>query len=235
MTPVERQKKLARNSRVIQLLGMGIAMAIVGLLAASLLSGSNHTCPVLRQQDLEKGPSARAVPAFARKYKVDCIYCHTAWPQLNRTGYIFRRLGYRMPYEVPIASGASSANAPPEAGSPTTPAPAIPPTVISGLKQAVTIADKQAAPPETIAAGQKVFQQMQCFTCHTNGENLIDPSKPIKGTDFLKKYPEDRQIADIIRHGRPGTAMPAYSQQRLSDEQLSTLIAYIRNLTPPPQ
>jgi len=73
---------------------------------------------------------------------------------------------------------------------------------------------------------------MQCFTCHTNGENIIDPSKPIKGADFLKKYPDDAQIAEIVRKGRPGTAMPGYDKQRLTDEQLSSLIAYVRSLTP---
>ena len=208
--------KLASISYPTQFFGISLALALLGFFAAPLMSGSNHTCPVLRQQDLEKGPSARAVPAFARKYNVDCTYCHTAWPQLNRTGYIFRRLGYRMPNEVPVSSGAPSAN--------------LPPAVTSGLKQGAVTASKQAA--TQIADGQKVFQQMQCFTCHANGENLIDPSKPIKGAGFRAKYPDDARIADLIRQGRSGTAMPAYNKQRLSDEQLSDLIAYVRSLTP---
>ncbi len=77
-----------------------------------------------------------------------------------------------------------------------------------------------------------MFTQMQCFSCHTNGENVINPSKPIKGADFLKKYPEDAQIAQIIRRGVAGTAMPAYAKDRLTDDQLSALIAYVRSLTP---
>jgi mono/diheme cytochrome c family protein len=239
MVTVERQRKLPQNSSKKKLFGLGIGIAAICLFAPPLLSGSNHSCPVLRQKDLERGPSARAIPAFARKYNVDCTYCHTAWPQLNRVGYMFRLHGYRMPWEIPGAGGSPSASAP-ENVSPT------PPAVVSGIKKGVTKAEqqeptttaqepaaaKQAAGPEKIAEGQKVFQQMQCFTCHLNGENLIDPSKPLKGEGFRKKYPEDSQIEDLIRKGRPGTAMPAYNKQRLSDAQMSSLIAYIRSLTP---
>ncbi len=40
---------------------------------------------------------ARAIPAFARKYNVKCYNCHTIPPALNKTGYMFKRLGYRLP------------------------------------------------------------------------------------------------------------------------------------------
>jgi hypothetical protein len=39
----------------------------------------------------------RAIPAFARKYGVKCYTCHTIPPVLNKNGYMFKRLGYRMP------------------------------------------------------------------------------------------------------------------------------------------
>lgn len=38
-----------------------------------------------------------AIPAFARKYGVKCYQCHTVPPALNKNGYEFKRLGYRMP------------------------------------------------------------------------------------------------------------------------------------------
>lgn len=38
-----------------------------------------------------------AIPAFARKYGVKCYTCHTIPPVLNKNGYEFKRLGYRMP------------------------------------------------------------------------------------------------------------------------------------------
>ena len=40
---------------------------------------------------------SRAIPAFARKYGVKCYQCHTVPPALNKNGYMFKRLGYRMP------------------------------------------------------------------------------------------------------------------------------------------
>ena len=40
---------------------------------------------------------AHAIPAFARKYGVKCYTCHTIPPALNKNGYMFKRLGYRMP------------------------------------------------------------------------------------------------------------------------------------------
>lgn len=45
-------------------------------------------------------PSAKAIPAFARKYNVKCYTCHTFFPRLNKLGYEFKRLGYRMPPDV---------------------------------------------------------------------------------------------------------------------------------------
>src|SRR5205814_3644630 len=40
---------------------------------------------------------SHAIPAFARKYGVRCYQCHTVPPALDTTGYMFKRLGYRMP------------------------------------------------------------------------------------------------------------------------------------------
>ena len=40
---------------------------------------------------------SQAIPAFARKYGVKCYACHIMPPALNKNGYMFKRLGYRMP------------------------------------------------------------------------------------------------------------------------------------------
>ncbi len=45
-------------------------------------------------------PAALAMPNFARKYSVECAYCHTAIPALNETGYKFRAAGFRPPEEI---------------------------------------------------------------------------------------------------------------------------------------
>lgn len=44
--------------------------------------------------------TASAIPAFARKYEINCSSCHTAYPQLNSTGRRFKEAGYRFPGEV---------------------------------------------------------------------------------------------------------------------------------------
>jgi hypothetical protein len=41
--------------------------------------------------------AARAIPAFARKYRTSCSTCHTAPPKLNVLGEAFRLNGYRFP------------------------------------------------------------------------------------------------------------------------------------------
>ena len=42
----------------------------------------------------------QAVPAFSRKYNMRCYTCHTIYPRLTLTGYLFKRLGFRMPPNV---------------------------------------------------------------------------------------------------------------------------------------
>ncbi|MBI2389051.1 MAG: hypothetical protein HYV09_05480 [Deltaproteobacteria bacterium] len=42
-------------------------------------------------------PSARAIPAFARRYETSCQTCHVAFPKLTPFGEAFRRNAYRFP------------------------------------------------------------------------------------------------------------------------------------------
>ena len=39
---------------------------------------------------------AIALPMFARKYGLPCSACHTAWPELNNFGQVFRDNGYQL-------------------------------------------------------------------------------------------------------------------------------------------
>lgn len=41
-------------------------------------------------------PKVNAIPAFARKYGLPCSACHTAWPELNNFGQVFRDNGYQL-------------------------------------------------------------------------------------------------------------------------------------------
>ncbi len=47
-------------------------------------------------------PTADAVPAWARKYGIQCEACHTAWPSLNAYGRDFKIAGYKIPDELEI-------------------------------------------------------------------------------------------------------------------------------------
>ena len=43
--------------------------------------------------------NALAVPAFARRYKVECTFCHQIFPKLNRAGERFKERGFRLENE----------------------------------------------------------------------------------------------------------------------------------------
>lgn len=45
---------------------------------------------------------AHAVPAFAMREKVSCTLCHTdgSAPHLTKTGYLYRRAGFRFPGDI---------------------------------------------------------------------------------------------------------------------------------------
>jgi hypothetical protein len=60
------------------------AVCLVATILATLLS-------------LFVSPQAQAIPAFARKYDVNCTACHTAPPILNTFGQRFLENGYQLP------------------------------------------------------------------------------------------------------------------------------------------
>jgi hypothetical protein len=44
-------------------------------------------------------PPVQAIPAFARRYKVECHFCHDIYPKLNLMGQRFKERGFRMERE----------------------------------------------------------------------------------------------------------------------------------------
>jgi hypothetical protein len=46
--------------------------------------------------------TASAIPAFARRYKVECHMCHQGFPKLNKTGQRFKERGFRLENEDPF-------------------------------------------------------------------------------------------------------------------------------------
>ncbi len=83
-----------------------------------------------------------------------------------------------------------------------------------------------------LSRGKEVYQKATCSACHYNGGNAMTPSKPIKGKEFVKRYPDDRLLEKIVRQGARSSGMPSFGQDIVSDAEMKDLIAYIRSLTP---
>jgi cbb3-type cytochrome c oxidase subunit III len=77
--------------------------------------------------------------------------------------------------------------------------------------------------------GGDLFKQ-KCSMCHgADGKGY----PALKTPDFTdQKFQEsmtDKQIEDVIKNGKKGTAMPAFADQ-LSEDQIHSLVSYIRSL-----
>ena len=78
------------------------------------------------------------------------------------------------------------------------------------------------------AAGAQVFQA-QCNGCHPNANAGIGPA--LHGPAFSERFPTDGSVAAVVRAGRGG--MPAFSADKVSDQDLANLVAYLRTLSAP--
>jgi len=65
----------------------GATIARIAIAILALITGANAVSV----------PTADAIPAFARKYTLNCTACHTAPPQLNTFGERFLENGYQLP------------------------------------------------------------------------------------------------------------------------------------------
>ncbi|MGJ7921329.1 c-type cytochrome [Neobacillus sp. LXY-4] len=81
---------------------------------------------------------------------------------------------------------------------------------------------------KAIEAGEKIYKQ-QCFACHgDNGKGQgAKEGTAINNQYYLNTY-SDEDIYNQVKYGREGTVMPAYGSN-LSEQDLSNLVAYIRN------
>ena len=76
---------------------------------------------------------------------------------------------------------------------------------------------------DPIAVGKAIYVA-QCTSCHgEGGDAMIAGAKNLKLTQLT-----DDQQKDIIKNGKPGTGMAAFSA--LTDDQLNGLVAYIKTL-----
>jgi mono/diheme cytochrome c family protein len=145
--------------------------------------------------------SARAEPSFARKYHADCTLCHTVYPRLNRTGYLFRRLGYRLPAEAQrrlvTTTKATGAN--------------------------LTVKPDN----ESVRVGRELFHNYYCTSCHS-AEGKGGAAGPM--LDGLNSRRSSQYVTDQIKTPKghnPASIMPAI---RASDDQIDQIVAYLESL-----
>jgi cbb3-type cytochrome c oxidase subunit III len=81
--------------------------------------------------------------------------------------------------------------------------------------------------PEMIADGQQLFD-VACTNCHGAYAQGTPMAPSLANRVFLDETP-DQAIYQIIAQGVPGTMMPAWGG-RLSDADLSALVAFLRSL-----
>lgn len=75
--------------------------------------------------------------------------------------------------------------------------------------------------------GKQIYLWTGCAICHGKdargawkGPDLTDPQ--------LLRVRSDENLFDVIKHGRPDTMMGFYRDE-LADEQISLIVAYLRN------
>ena len=86
-----------------------------------------------------------------------------------------------------------------------------------------------AGQPPDQADGEALYKQ-KCAMCHApDGKGY----SAIKTPDFTSpKWQEsktDKEIADTIKNGKPGTPMKSFADQ-LKDDEIEALVKYIRSL-----
>jgi mono/diheme cytochrome c family protein len=81
--------------------------------------------------------------------------------------------------------------------------------------------DKESQQSSLISHGADIFNA-HCRTCHPNGGNIINPYKPIKGSQRLTDF---ETFLAFIR--KPTSPMPSFSQETITDKQAKELYTYI--------
>ena len=91
------------------------------------------------------------------------------------------------------------------------------------------------APPSASAADAAAVFKKKCAPCHgKEGEpNKVFKKQGVKSFKDAEwqKATDDAAVENAIRKGKKGTMMASFDKQ-LSDEEITALVAYIRNLGP---
>ena len=82
-----------------------------------------------------------------------------------------------------------------------------------------------AATPATLALGEQVYQT-NCQRCH--GAGLVPSAEGVADLRLHALMHSDAYFLDVVRNGRPATAMPPF-RDTLSDKQIGAVLAYIQD------
>jgi hypothetical protein len=81
--------------------------------------------------------------------------------------------------------------------------------------------ERESHKPSSMSAGADIFNA-HCRSCHPNGGNIINPDKPVKGSQKLKDL---ETFSTFLCN--PTSPMPSFSQKTISDKQARELYIYI--------
>ncbi len=168
-----------------------------------------------------------ANPAWSRKYNAKCTLCHTTYPRLNRTGYEFKRLGYRLPQEV---EGQKTGHALQESGSGQA-------DHQSFLIEPTGYRPKPATPESE--QGHALYEKLNCAGCHTvsnTGGRIGPPLDGIGGRrdkEFLTAHltnPEEHTKKFPELHSNQPNRMP---HPHATADEVKQLVDYLLTLPEP--
>jgi nitric oxide reductase subunit C len=201
--------------RTIKLAILGLVLVAVAPLFASHLSPSWF--------------QVEAQPSWARKYNAECTLCHTTYPRLNRTGYEFKRLGYRLPQELePGRSPASSLE---------------PMRSSKQMPEAYTVERTGYVPSAESAEseqGERLYVALNCASCHTTagvGGRIGPPLDGVGGrrdATFLAAHltnPDEHARKYPGEHANLPNRMP---HPHLKADEVRAMVAYLLTLPEPP-
>lgn len=101
-------------------------------------------------------------------------------------------------------------------------APVIVLVFLSASLDLTNVAKSYAASPA--AKGEQIFMT-NCAVCHAAGANIIDPSKPVKGS---KKLVSLELFKSLLT--KPEGSMPSFPQIAQNEADLTALLTYCKNL-----
>jgi cbb3-type cytochrome c oxidase subunit III len=79
------------------------------------------------------------------------------------------------------------------------------------------------------ADGAAIFKK-NCMMCHgADGKGFSTLKTPNFTDPKWQSSTKDKEMREVIKNGKKGTAMPAFDGQ-LNDEEISAVIAYVRSL-----